>query len=991
MVGVHCRLAAWTCLVCLNSFQQGILRATPEEYEGKRIVSIQFAPKEQPLEPVELNEILPLKIGATLRLADVEASIERLYATGRYQDIEVDAEPVNGGVLIRFLTKNSWFVGRVSADSSVSDSPNRGQLASASRLELGQPYSEEKVKQGLAGVRQALESNGFYESNVQPRIEYDPATQQANIRFEVVSGPRARFAAPELKGDLKITPEKIVASTKWRRFLIGNWRPVTQNRVQRGLQNVRQLYRRQDRLMARVDLDSMDYEHDTRRVTPALEINAGPRVAIRTFGAKIPKRKLRNYIPVYEEGTVDHDLLAEGARNLRDYFQSDGYFDAEVVFKEQRIGRTDLANIDYLINRGPRHKLVQIEIRGNKFFNTGTLRERMFMTPSSLLQYRYGRYSESFRLRDEQAIADLYASNGFRDVKVTSEVTDNYQGDPKKIAVVFNIEEGPQWRVAHLEMTGIQAGDVNRILAVLSSVDGQPFSEFNVASDRDSILAYYYSQGFPNAAFEWSSRPGPRPNTVDLRFEVREGNRELVRQVLYGGLETTRPALVNKNLEINPGDPLSPIRMADTQHRLYDLGVFAKVDMAIQNPEGETPRKYVLYEMEEASRYSVTGGFGAEFARIGGCTDCFESPGGAPGFSPRVSLDLTRLNMWGVGHYIGFRSRLSTLQKRALINYSVPRFRNVEGFNLSFTALYDSSRDVRTFTALRREVSVQMSKKLSKPTTFLFRYAYRQSSVSDLVIQQLLVPLIWQPTRIGIFSGSLVQDRRDDPTDSRKGYYNTLDFGVAAHAFGSERNFMRGLGRNASYHRLTRKYVLARETSLGIIAPFSLPAGVTASDAIPLPERYYGGGANSHRGFPENQAGPREAITGFPLGGNALLFNNTELRFPLVGDNIGGVLFHDAGNVYSTPGNISFRYHQRDETDFDYMVQAVGFGVRYRTPIGPVRLDLAYSMNSPRYFGFKGSQADLLKCGPTGSPTACESVPLRINRFQFFFSIGQTF
>ena len=80
---------------------------------------------------------------------------------------------------------------------------------------------------------------------------------------------------------------------------------------------------------------------------------------------------------------------------------------------------------------------------------------------------------------------------------------------------------------------------------------------------------------------------------------------------------------------------------------------------------------------------------------------------------------------------------------------------------------------------------------------------------------------------------------------------------------------------------------------------------------MPLPERFFGGGATSQRGFPDNQAGPRDPFTGFPIGGNALLFHSTELRFPFLGDNITGVFFHDMGNIYSGMGNISFRYQQR--------------------------------------------------------------------------------
>jgi outer membrane protein assembly factor BamA len=236
----------------------------------------------------------------------------------------------------------------------------------------------------------------------------------------------------------------------------------------------------------------------------------------------------------------------------------------------------------------------------------------------------------------------------------------------------------------------------------------------------------------------------------------------------------------------------------------------------------------------------------------------------------------------------------------------------------------------------------------------------------------------------------MIQDRRDDPIDTHKGIYNTMDISAAPRAFGSEITFGRFLGRNATYHPIGKKFVLARATTFGIVRP--LHNASDAEDVIPLPEHFFSGGATSERGFPDLQAGPRDPTTGFPLGGTALLMNQTEFRFPLLGEDIGGVLFHDMGNTYNSLSSISFRADQHGIGDFDYMNQAVGFGIRYRTPIGPVRLDLAYSINPPRFIGFKGSLSDLLSAGPEPCQTQpYNCVAQSISHFQFFFSIGQTF
>ena len=758
--------------------------------------------------------------------------------------------------------------------------------------------------------------------------------------------------------------------------------------MRRGLDNVRSKYQNSERLLATVQLESLKYDAAANRAIPNLNIDAGPKVTIKAIGSKIKKKSLRANVPVYEERTVDRDLLAEGSRNLRDELQSQGYFEAEVEFKEQGV-RNGTEEIDYLINPGPKHRFVHLGIEGNKYFKIDAIRERMFLEPKSF-QFRHGRYSEAFVRRDQETLTNLYRSNGFHDVEVTARSVDDYLGKEGDIAVFVKIVEGAQWFVSRLEITGSKQLDLAGIRSTLSSSEDQPYSEFNVAADRDTILAYYFENGFPNATFEWSSKQGAKPNLIDLQYAISEGKQQFVRQVLAGGLKTTRPNLVFRNFLLNAGDPLSPIRMADTQRRLYDLGIFAKVDMAIQNPEGDTQRKYVLYDMEEARRYSITGGFGAEIAQIGGsqAQTSLDNPGGAAGFSPRVSLDVSRINFRGLGRTISFRSRLSNFQKRGLVNYLAPRIRYHQNLDLSFTVLYDDSHDVRTFASKREEGSVQLIHRISKPTTLFYRFTYRNVSASSLKIDPLLIPLIAQSVRVGLTSVNLIQDRRDDPTDAHKGIYNTLDMGLASKVFGSQTSFFRVLARDASYHKIGKKLVLAREVTLGLAPAFGVPKSLDPNDPIPLPERFFAGGGASHRGFPDNQAGPRDLKTGFPLGGSAEFFNNTELRFPLTGENIGGVLFHDMGNVYSSLGKVSFRFKQENNTDFNYMVHAAGFGIRYRTPIGPVRLDLSYSINPPRYTGFKGTYQELIQCSGTNS---CVTAPQRIGHLQYFFSIGQTF
>ncbi len=952
------------------------LSAAPWDYEGKPIGDIRFDPPLQPLSGGQLAVIVDMRPGDPLTAANVRRAIQRLYATGRYDELQVDAILRDDRVTVTFFTKQNWFISRISVEGSA-DPPNREQLVGATKLELGSKYTEAKLADAIEGLRANLQANGFYAPRIQPLVERYPAYDELHIQFLVNPGERAYFARPNITGDLKVSPGQIIGASNWKRWwgLLG-WKALTEARVTQGMERIRRSYIKNDFLLAKVELETLDHNPVANTVSPRLLINAGPLVSVTTTGNRLSKGRLRELVPIYQEQSVDQDLLEEGSRKIVEYFQGRGFFDADVRYETSQPSPEE-QQIEYFVERGQRHKVSRVEVRGNRYFDTLTIRERMSIFPAGRFFNRAGRFSEDLLARDRNAIAELYRSNGFRDVAVTSDVQRSAVGNDRDVAVVVNIDEGPQYFVNSLEVAGVDLRLYPYVQELLTSTEGQPYSAFNLALDRDTVLNFYYSNGYPDASLDISSQPSDNPQRMEVRLVVNEGRRLFVGDVVVNGLGATRPNLVFSRISLQQGEPLSLSRMVYSQRRLYDLGIFAKVDMALENPEGSVREKRVLYQFEEASRWSFNAGIGAEFGQIGGSVTSLSSPSGASAFAPRVSLGVSRLNFLGIGHTVGVQTRVSTLQRRGIVTYLAPQFQGRENLNLTFTALFDDSRNVRTFSSRRFEGAVQLGQRFSRAFAAQYRFVTRQVSARDVKIEPGLIPLFSQPVRVGLISTTLINDRRDDPLNATRGYYTSIDMALASGYVGSQTNFFRTLARNSSFHRVSRDLVLSRNTTFGWIA--------RRGDAeIPLPERFFAGGAVSHRGFPENQAGPRDSLTGFPVGGRALLFNQTELRFPLLGDKLGGVLFHDSGNVYSRLDNISLRYAQRNLTDFDYMVQAVGFGLRYRTPIGPVRIDLAYAMNTPRFDGYRGSINDLIN-------NLGQRVTQKVRAFQFHFSLGQAF
>jgi outer membrane protein assembly complex protein YaeT len=938
----------------------------------------------------------------------VREAIQRLYLTGRFSDISVDANADGASTVLTFNTSPSYFVSRVSIHGE-DEPPNRNQLAAATQLDLGAPFLDAATEAATLRIQERLRANGLYNAMLQHRVDLIDSSEEASIYFDINPGKRAHFAGVQISSPQPLSEEtrrSLIRATEWHRgisFLpLPGWRTVTENRVQVGLENLRRRLQKDDRLQARVSLDRLEYDPAKNGAMAILTIDNGPSIEVKATGAgvrsfpwslllgkeRLGKTRIRQLVPIYQERTVDRALLLEGQRNLTEYMQSEGYFDADVSFSESApsLGQSV---IEYNIDRGTRHKLRSVVIEGNMFFDTATLRERMYIRPASLIRFRSGRYSPRLLIQDVEAIRGLYQTNGFRDVMVTQEVVESPLVHTD-ISVHLQIVEGRQWFVDKLAITGVVPEDEEYLRGILRSTEGQPFSPTNVAADRDGILTYFFNNGYPDATFAWTQAPGPSEGFVDLGFRIQTGERQFVRGVLVRGLETTDPALVASRILLKGGDPLSQSQIAASQQKLYDLGIFAKVQTATQNPDGKEESKYVLFYADEARKYSFNFGIGAEIARIGGGTTSLNAPAGAAGFAPRVSVGLSRINFLGLGHTISLQTLASTQQRRALLNYLAPQFKGNPNLALTISALFNDARDVRTFAARRWEGSIQLSQRFTRALTGQMRFTFRRVTLdsNSLKISPTLIQPLNRPVRVGLVGGTIFRDRRDDPVDSHRGTYNSLDVALATAALASQTSFTRLVVRNSTYHPIRRDLVLARSLQFGYIGRMGgLPE-------IPLAERFFAGGASSQRAFPDNQAGPRDLVTGFPLGGTALLFHSTELRFPLIGDNLGAVIFHDMGNVYSAVENLSFRIHQKNLQDFDYMAHAVGTGVRYRTPVGPIRIDIAYAPNSPRFFGFAGTRDELLKADPNaplcadGSP---QCVNQRISRLQFHFSLGQTF
>ena len=986
-------------------------------YVGLRIEQVEF-PGLEPDEAARLLAATPLKTGEALTREILHDGIQSLFATGRFADIQVEAEHAPPGVKLRFLTVPNYFVGRVAADG-VSSNPTPNQLVSASRLQLGELYNQERLDQSLASIQRALEDNGFHNPKVTSSEERNEQQHQVDLTFHVNPGARAVVGQITMQGDAGYTKGQIEDIGK---FHSGD--PVISARVTRALQRIRAKYRKQDRLLAQVSVAKRDYRPENNAVDYALQVDRGPIVEIEAEGYKFSQSELRKLVPIYEEGAVDDDLLNEGRRSLQNRLQTLGYFDATVGVSQHTVQDGKGLRVIYVINPGERHKLAVIRISGNHLFTAEQIRAVMQEQPAGRL-FSHGRYSEALLEQDVLNIKGLYRASGYQQADVASKIIEKYQGDPSQVAIDLTIKEGPQTRVAWVRIEGNYLLPSDELLKFPSTEEGQGFAESNLSEDRDKILGVYFNNGFSNATTDVTYVPVvPSPDEfprVGVTFTIKEGEQFFVNQIFLGGLHYTRPGVARREFRVQPGTPLSQQDMLETQRQLYDLGLFNEVDTAVQNPEGTESRKNVLIAAREAKRYTFDYGFGFEF-QTGQPSVGTNQPLGQTGASPKVSFGLTRINFGGRNQTVAMKTSLSRLQQRGLISFEARKLLNRE-LRFTATTFYNNTVDVSTFTSERTEGTVQVQQTLKKRDerildSFTYGFTYRRVKASDIQVSDNLIPLLSKSTRVGLPNLTFVRNRRDNDLESTSGNYTTVEGGVAASYFGSEADFSRLLLKNATYYafprgrRQDRKFVIARATSIGLENPFGDTVAIGPADPvpvgrnlIPLPERFFSGGGNSHRGFGLNQAGPRDPFTGFPLGGSALFLNNLELRFPNITvpylhDNIGFTAFHDMGNVFDTPQHMLrslVRWHQpspdlclqektHNQCSYNYISHAIGVGVRYQTPIGPLRFDFGYNLNPPSFPSFTNIVTNSVNGQRTGQFGA-----QRAGRFNFSFSVGQSF
>ena len=837
-------------------------------------------------------QTLPIHPGDVITPENLRSAIQALYNTRHYSYVEVDAEPSSSGETnLTFRVRPNFFFSTIRLDpENLLERPLSGYF----RLPYGEKFSTSVIDNIVQDTIDLLKSEGYFGATITPDYYLDDMTHLAFVTLKAVPGARSKVGTIQVHGGVQTFSAKELLDD----FGMKSGDEYSATKADKGLAKIRTKYTDLGFLNTKV-ATNRNFDRSTNTVDLDLMIDPGQFTLVETLGHKFSKKKLRELVPVFEEGTVDSDLVEEGRTAIVRALQKDGYFDAMVASEVITAPLDNAVQINYSIQPGTKHETLDVTIEGNSYFTTDEIRRRMKVRKEEFLKPSV--FSADALNADVQTIQAMYRNAGFEGTVVKG----NYKEAGHAINVSIQIEEGKQLPVDFITILGNSAISEPELRKAIKLREGELYTPDKVEEARAAITQYYYKRGYADVRVERTIERVESNNGVRVTFQIAEGKAYQIGKILIAGNTRTKDKIINRNSQLYPNTAYDPEAILEGQQRLYATGLFTRVDI-VSLDEAQPGMRDLLIQVEDARPILLTYGIGYQ-----------------EWDHTRGTLEISHNNLWGLNRSLSVRLLGSSREALIQSTYREPRLfnHNLDGFVSAF-----AEHTQRPFyTANRVDFSLQTLKRFSPVQNLLFTMGYQIVNMADILVNPHAAIL---PAERGVFhisrvSASYIRDRRDDPLNPTTGYFNTTTYQVATHYLGSQLNF-------TSFYNIYNTYrpvphgVFVRAIRIG----WNHPYGGTFS--LPPTERYFAGGSTTLRGFGFDQARPE--------GGNLMAIVNLEYRptlpfLPI--KNVSGALFYDTGNVFPTLSDVHL----------SQFTHSVGFGIRYQTPLGPVRVDMGFNVD----------------------------------------------
>ena len=944
-------------------------------YEGQNVSGIEIAGRPEST-TAQFSSLFVQHVGEPFSSEKVAQTVAALKATGKFEDVQLQVDPEASGLRILMILQPAVYFGMFQFPGAERFAYTR--LAQASNFTAQSPFNADEVERDQQSLLTFLRQEGYFQAEVIAETRVDTPHALANVLFHVSLRRRARFGVVAIANAQPDEATKLDASlhTLMARIHGAGVRPgkaYHHSTILRATTYLQNELTKQGHLSAQVKLTAAEYHADTNRADLHFDVKIGPLTHVQVEGAHLFSWTRKSLLPIYQGIGVDDESVEEGRQALLSYFQAKGFFDVSVdaKFNAEKSGDT----IEYRISKEKKHKVTEVKLTGNSQVPSSDLTPHIAVQKAHF--FSSGKFSDKLVRASVKALQGVYQSQGFSDAQVKPTV-DNHGAN---IKVAFLVKEGPRDIVSSLQIEGANTFPQSKFApGGLKLGAGKPYSQALVEADRATIVSNYLKAGYLTSSFRQTATVVSKddPHHVNVVYQINEGPQVFAGDIITLGRAQTKQRLIDTDVSsIHPGTPLTETELLTAESRLYDhTGVFDWAEVDPKQQISTQTKEDVVVKVHEAQRNQITYGFGFEVIDRGGSipSGTVALPGlppiGLPSsfttsektyYGPRGTFQYTRNNFRGKGESLSFTGFAGRLDQRGAAYYINPNFMwshwkstaSVSAETNEENPIFSSQEELGSF-------QVQRPWRMQKSDTIFLRYSYSDTNLLSVLIPQLVLPAD-RHVRLSTLAANFTRDTRDNVLDEHKGVLDTLELDFNTTKLGSSVDFTKLTGQAAYYKTITHNIVVANSLRIGLAQPF-------AGSRVPISEAFFSGGGNTLRGFPLDGAGPQRQVQvcssgtstdcteiQVPSGGDELLLVNSEVRIPVpFKKGLSLVTFYDGGNVFPSVG-----FH-----DFSSLYSNnVGLGLRYATPVGPVRIDIGHNLNPV-----------------TG-----------INSTQYFISIGQAF
>ena len=848
-----------------------------------------------------VDELITIKPGDSFSLKEINDSIKRIYRTELFSDISVRRSG-DQNVEITFLLTSRLYTRyiRFAGNTEVSRSQLKNSL---SVLREGSAFTEAKLERALEELERQLRGDGYFYTQVTPSVNKVPDSSEVDVIFDVGASQRFIVNSIEFTGDIKLPEDRLREEMKTEKG--ANFIPSL---IEQDIAKLKELYTSEDFRRVEIEVKERNFNVESGFVDLVLEIIPHEKITIVVQGADVPLSLLK---PIWEANIFEEWGLSEGEAKIVGYLRQKGYLFVAVDSHFQ--SSANEFRVVYQVTPGEKYKIRDMTFEGLSYFTPTQIKsELLISTNIPLLSKIDG--ARLFELPRE--IEFLYKTRGFPDTRVDLV----FEKSQNKVRPIFYVDEGLQQTIHEITFNGLETFGREQLLQQIGAHEGGFFFQPDVQRDLERLENFYMNNAFRGTEISAQIHE-VEENRYDLSFSVIEGEKVTIERIIVTGHKATKTSTILREVQVTENGPAWYDGIRYTERRLANLGIFSEV--RIEEIPLSPQRVNLLISVREGSRNYASLGVGLETKSDPQTFAVWNNE-----IRPRGTAEFTRNNILGIAAQFSIFGQISERERRLVFSWEQPYF----FFNVPLATYINAwleEEERKSYTYDRRGVHLGVIKVISseKNMNLLTTLGYEKTILKELYILESEVDRQYFPYSKTSIAESLILDKRNDPFNAQTGYFMSAALEWAYPLFNAESDFLKLFTKYQHYVPVFPDWTFSGTFRLGL-----------GRGKMPIHERFFAGGSNSFRGTRFDELGPKDPFSQQPTGGKALLLFNFEMTFPLLSafKDLYGAVFYDVGNVWAL----------RDDVNVASLQNAVGLGLRYKTPLGPIRLEVAWHIDA---------------------------------------------